>query len=199
MFLQACVCPRGGGGSASVHARIPPPRDQADTPWDQADTPPGQADTPRPGRPPGPGRHLPPGPDRPPGKQTPEYGLRAAGTHPTGMHSCLEVNYSQQCTNPKAVHHFWIRYKRLRRRNIFCAILSSQPKIQIVCEVTPENVVYHGCPWRQIRVRFGWSRADYTDKRMTHSKKLTLIRICYRRNVFTYQGNYTFLSVFITS
>ena len=25
----------------------------------------------------------------PPGKQTPAYGLRAAGTHPTGMHSCL--------------------------------------------------------------------------------------------------------------
>ena len=24
----------------------------------------------------------------PPGKQTPAYGLRAAGTHPTGMHSC---------------------------------------------------------------------------------------------------------------
>ena len=31
--------------------------------------------------PPGPGRH------HPPRKQTPEYGLRAAGTHPTGMHS----------------------------------------------------------------------------------------------------------------
>ena len=24
----------------------------------------------------------------PPGKQTPAYGLRSAGTHPTGMHSC---------------------------------------------------------------------------------------------------------------
>ena len=39
-------------------------------------------------------RH-PPGPDTPPpgadptGKQTPAYGLRAAGTHPTGMHSCF--------------------------------------------------------------------------------------------------------------
>ena len=31
----------------------------------------------------------PPGPGTPPpGKQTPAYGLRAAGTHPTGMHSC---------------------------------------------------------------------------------------------------------------
>ena len=27
-------------------------------------------------------------PPPPPGKQTPAYGLRAAGTHPTGMHSC---------------------------------------------------------------------------------------------------------------
>ena len=36
---------------------------------------------PQPGRPPRPGRH-------PPGKQTPAYGLRAAGKHPTGMHSC---------------------------------------------------------------------------------------------------------------
>ena len=33
----------------------------------------------------------PPGPDPhpTPGEQTPAYGLRAAGTHPTGMHSCL--------------------------------------------------------------------------------------------------------------
>ena len=35
-----------------------------------------------------PGADHPPGAD-PPGKQTPAYGLRAAGTHPTGMHSCL--------------------------------------------------------------------------------------------------------------
>ena len=60
------------GGSASVHAGIHPP--------------------------PGPGTHHSPGPGRPPldqantpppGKQTPAYGLRAAGTHPTGMHSCF--------------------------------------------------------------------------------------------------------------
>ena len=59
-----------GGGSASVHAGIYPPG---------ADIPPG-ADPP--GAPPPPGtRPL-------PGKQTPAYGQRAAGTHPTGMHSC---------------------------------------------------------------------------------------------------------------
>ena len=28
--------------------------------------------------------------DTPPGKQTRAYGLRAAGTHPTGMHSCVQ-------------------------------------------------------------------------------------------------------------
>ena len=56
------------------------PQDQADpprtmqTPLDQADPP----------NPPGPGRPL------PPQKQTPAYSLRAAGTHPTGMHSCLK-------------------------------------------------------------------------------------------------------------
>ena len=43
------------------------------TPLDQGEHPPDQAD--------------------PPGKQTPEYGLRAAGTHPTGMHSCLSKDY----------------------------------------------------------------------------------------------------------
>ena len=74
-----------------------PPRDQADTPWDQADTPQDQADTPGPGRhPPGPGRY-------PPRKQTPAYGLRAAGTHPTGMHSCYNFSCKKNCPNPTAV------------------------------------------------------------------------------------------------
>ena len=93
----------GGRGSASVHAGIPPPPwadtttppqtrqtppDQADTPLDQADTPP------RPGRyPPDQADTQPPTPpnqaDTPHGKQTSAYGLRAAGTHPTGMHSCF--------------------------------------------------------------------------------------------------------------
>ena len=35
-----------------------------------------------------PGRETPPGWETPPRKQTPAYGLRAASTHPTGMHSC---------------------------------------------------------------------------------------------------------------
>ena len=99
-FLQVCVCPQGGRVSASVHAGMP----------DQADTPQTRQTPPQPGRPPV-NRQTPPktrqtppqtrqtplGPGRPPrtrqtppGEQTPAYGLRAAGTHPTGMHSCLK-------------------------------------------------------------------------------------------------------------
>ena len=36
-----------------------------------------------------PEKTRPPRDQTPPGKQTPAYGLRAAGTHPTGMHSCF--------------------------------------------------------------------------------------------------------------
>ena len=82
MFLHVSVILLTGGLRAG---RTPPDREKP---------PPG------PGRPPPPQtRQTPPGPGRPsprtrqapphpPGKQTPEYGLRAAGTHPTGMHSC---------------------------------------------------------------------------------------------------------------
>ena len=88
VFTGVChsFCSQGGRGSASVHAGIPPPGTRQ-TPPGTRQTPPG-SDTPS-----GPGRHPPPppGPGRPPqGKQTPAYGLRAAGTHPTGMHSCLK-------------------------------------------------------------------------------------------------------------
>ena len=97
MFLHVSVILLTGG----VSRQGEPPRDR-ETPLDQAEppgpgrtprdreTPPGprenppdQADPPRP-------RENPPRPGRPPHrKQTPEYCLRAAGTHPTGMHSCL--------------------------------------------------------------------------------------------------------------
>ena len=91
MFLQVSVCPRGEGVCLSAcWDAIPLPQDQGDThpgpgrpPPDQADPPPGTRQIP-----PGPGRHPPDQADPPPGKQTSAYGLRAAGTHPTGMHSC---------------------------------------------------------------------------------------------------------------
>ena len=72
--------------------RQTPPQTGRPPTLDQADPPPGPGrPPPRPGRPPR-TRRPPPGPGRPPpGKQTPEYGLRAAGTHPTGMDSCNAV------------------------------------------------------------------------------------------------------------
>ena len=93
MSLQASVILLTGGGggcvclSACWNAHTPgadAPQTRhplgPDTPWDQ--TPPG-ADTPSP-RAETPWDQTPP-----PQKQTPAYGQRAAGRHPTGMHSCL--------------------------------------------------------------------------------------------------------------
>ena len=63
MFLQVCVCPQGGRVSASVHAGMPDPPDQADPPGTGRHPPgpgrhpPDQADTPGPGRPPTPPRN----------------------------------------------------------------------------------------------------------------------------------------------
>ena len=71
IFLHLLVILFTGGGSALVHAGIPP-----------RSRPPLGANTPL-------GADTPPEADPPPGKQTPAYGLRAAGTHPTGMHSCI--------------------------------------------------------------------------------------------------------------
>ena len=85
MFLQASVCPRGGGGvclSACWDTTLPeqtPPR--ADTPQ-RADTPP-QEQTPPP-------KSRPPKSRHPPRSRPPRDTATAAdGTHPTGMHSCF--------------------------------------------------------------------------------------------------------------
>ena len=99
MFLQASVILLTAGVSASVHAGIPPPsRHPPGTTQPLEQTPPGP-DTPQSRHhppeqtPPGtrhtPPQSTPPSEHTPPGKQTPAYGQRAAGTHPTGMHSCL--------------------------------------------------------------------------------------------------------------
>ena len=53
-----------------------------------ADTTPGWRTPPWHGEPP-PEQTPPRMENPPPGKQTPAYGLRSAGTHPTGMHSCF--------------------------------------------------------------------------------------------------------------
>ena len=55
---------------------------------------------------------TPPEQTPPPGKQTPAYGLRAAGTHPTGMHSCIffkmpEQTYFHHRHQLQARHKIW--------------------------------------------------------------------------------------------
>ena len=71
VFTGVCLSTGGGGCLPQCMLGCQIPLDQAD--------PPGS------GRPPWTRQTLPP-----PGKQTPAYGLRAAGTHPTGMHSCCK-------------------------------------------------------------------------------------------------------------
>ena len=112
IFTPVCHSVHGGrvGGIPQGTEADPPPdlahhlpRTRHTTPprtWHTTPPPPGP-DTPPPPQPDTPPpltRHTPPGADTtppdqapippPPGKQTPAYGLRAAGTHPTGMHSC---------------------------------------------------------------------------------------------------------------
>ena len=123
MFLQVSVCPQGGGCLPQCMLGCQTPPDQADpprtrqTPPDQADppgpgrpprtrqTPPDQADTPR-------TRQTPPNQaDTPPPKQTPAYGLRAAGTHPTGIHSCGGNIFNiQRCLRLTKIdnYHAWV-------------------------------------------------------------------------------------------
>ena len=97
------VCLSTGGGvclSACWDARPPPGTRQTphpSTPGTRQTHPPlDQPDTPRTRQTPPPQDQADPTPPPqdqadPPGKQTPAYGLRAAGTHPTGMHSCFKT------------------------------------------------------------------------------------------------------------
>ena len=92
-----------GTHTPKSRSRHPPEADHppaADTPHPGADTVPQSRPPWRQTHPPPPrSRQPPPGADSPPGADTPQeqrhpqeqrpaYGLRAAGTHPTGMHSC---------------------------------------------------------------------------------------------------------------
>ena len=86
MFLHVSVCPRGVGGSASVHAGIPTSPGKANPPWLARQTPPGWQ-----GRPPWLARQTPPGKETPRQGRRPcavhagRYGQQAGGMHPTGM------------------------------------------------------------------------------------------------------------------
>ena len=82
--LQVCVCPRGEGVCLSAYwDAIPPPPPMENPP----PPPPDGEPPPPPGWRTPPMENPPPPPDGEP-PPPPAYGLRAAGTHPTGMHSC---------------------------------------------------------------------------------------------------------------
>ena len=124
--------------------RQTPPRTRQ-TPPHQADTPLGPYRHPAgPGRHPlGPGRHphqrdtppgtrqTPPPPDQadtplgpgrqPPGKQTPAYSLRAASTHPTGMHSCYRCVSMGGLYDVTSCLAVWSRFfQRVSVQSDFC-------------------------------------------------------------------------------
>ena len=129
MFLHVCVILFTGGvsrqGEPSVQGELPlgrenPPSGAGRTP--KSRHPPGQGEPPRAGRTPRQGesprsRHPPradtPPEADPPVKHTPAYGQRAAGTHPTGMHSCSYLNsilgssFGQGNDRPRQCH-FWM-------------------------------------------------------------------------------------------
>ena len=113
MFLQVCVCPQGGGCLPQCMLGCHTPPGSGRPPWDQAD-PPGPGRSPRTRQTPPRTRQTPQDQadtnqtdttsprdqaDPPtPRKQTPAYGLRAAGMHPTGMHSCCFIKKSIHLT-----------------------------------------------------------------------------------------------------
>ena len=119
MFLQACVCPQGGGAclSACWDTTTPgssrhPPRE--DTPT-QEQTPP-QEKTPPKSR--HPQEQTPPGADTSPRADTaplpPETAVVADGTHPTGMHSCLILWWFTNKSTPGSDNHIQWRIPDFR-------------------------------------------------------------------------------------
>ena len=85
MFLHVSVILSTGGGSASVHAEIPPAG---------AATPPGADIPPRSRQP---LEQTPPRADSPLRADTPtKTATVAEGTHPTGMHSCVIEIYEEK-------------------------------------------------------------------------------------------------------
>ena len=111
VFTGICDSVHGGGVSASMHAGMPDPPGSRHPPGQTSPRtrppltrhPPDQAHPPRPGThpqtrhtPPGTGTHT-LGPAPPARKQTQAYSQWAAGTHPTGMHSCYMSHFAYAC------------------------------------------------------------------------------------------------------
>ena len=139
VFTGVCLSTGGEGVCLSACWDAIPPRPSRHPPGTRQ-TPPGPGRPPPRTRqtPPGPGRHPPgtrhpPGPGRPPPrKQTPAYGLRAAGTHPTGMHSCLVLVFTVPVQHQKylsclsllpfttILKSFWESCQKLKFTNLFC-------------------------------------------------------------------------------
>ena len=92
VFTRVCDSVHRGGGSPG---RENPPG-QGESPW--AGRPPRQQ-TPTLDQTSPPGQGEPPREQTPPRKHTPAYGQRAAGTHPTGMHSCNYIHLQQLLNN----------------------------------------------------------------------------------------------------
>ena len=86
------VCLVWGGGGIPQGTEADPPDPAHHSPPGPGTPPP----PPGPGTPPSPSAPDPPPEQTPPptGKQTPAHGLRAAGTHPTGRHSCYNYDCS---------------------------------------------------------------------------------------------------------
>ena len=119
IFTSVCqeFCPQGGEGVCLSACWDTPPR---------TSPPPEQTPPPGPGTPRS--RH-PPGPGTPPWKQTAAYGLRAAGTHPTGMHSCIGVFLIFPCLQKRRMQ---TKTRRLLRITSI-SFTSSDDQIRVLC------------------------------------------------------------------
>ena len=86
MFLQVCVCPRGGGclPQCMLECQTPPP--------DQTDPPPNQAD--------------PPGPGRPPPREADSSIRSTSGRYASYWNAFLFFTWSKQERNS---HEYWLR------------------------------------------------------------------------------------------
>ena len=107
VFTGVCDSVNTGGVCLSACWDTPPlqsrhPRwEQTPPEWTppQSRHSPGSRGPPPPGADTALGAEAPPGADTPPRMQTPTYGLRVAGTHPTGMHSCFHMLLPLQGNN----------------------------------------------------------------------------------------------------
>ena len=136
VFTRVCHSVHGGVESASVHAGIPPPRDQV--------TP--RADTPQ-------SRHLQTSRSRHPSGavHAGRYGQRAGGMHHTGMQSCC------LCKQNKNVSFFGISFNKNLDHAILCKRLRNGSPSHFTCSV---QLRVNGSPQR---MRHGYLKRGHHD------------------------------------